>query len=57
MQKLTPLLDQPPALMKVSQTEALEAFLLVARMAIMTMKKKRLVGSVRSREKGGPWVD
>src|SRR3954451_18036421 len=39
MQKLTPFCDQPPALMKVCQTSAFDAFLLVARIAIMMMKK------------------
>jgi hypothetical protein len=43
MQKLTPLFGQPPALMKVCQTSAFDAFVLVARIAIVTMKKNSLL--------------
>jgi hypothetical protein len=42
IQKLTPLLDQPPALMKVCHTSAFDAFLLVARIETMMMKKNNL---------------
>ena len=43
MQKLTPSLGHPPALMKVCHTSALGAFVLVANIAIMTMKKNKLI--------------
>ena len=46
MQKLTPSFGQPPALTKVCQTSAFYAFWLVARIAIMTMKKKSLLRNV-----------
>lgn len=46
MQKLTPSFDQPPALTKVSQTSAFDAFRLVARTAMMMTKKNSLLGNV-----------